>query len=79
MIWSTIVASYNYKKWAKIMGIDNQSNISGEWPEEHLGAEAGVPPQFHVKPSATGEVQSKSIPTHPVLKADENEEHVLGI
>ncbi len=58
------------------MSLDDQKNISDEFPDSELGAEAGIPAQYHAAPV---QPPVKGVPTHPVIKPSENEEEVLGI
>ena len=58
------------------MTLDDQNNISDEFADTELGAEAGIPAQYHV---VSAQPPVKGMPTHPPLEKGANEEEVLGI
>lgn len=58
------------------MNLDDQNNISDEFADTELGGDASIPEQYHVAPV---QASAKGIPTHPIIKPNENEEEVLGI
>lgn len=65
------------------MTLNNQKNISDEFADTELGAEMGVPPQYHAAArKAGGAIEGKGyqgMPIHPITKQDDNEEQTLGI